>query len=430
MTTREPAERSAGRGNATGGAVHDQFRCFLDALEPGAVLPLLRDALGGVDGTNGNAGACEVLDAKYEPGRASPVLYRVGSRLVRGTVLPDGELRVAVFPEDPDLPTLPAVVDRDSFVPLLRDALVRHGADLHDAELSLLRYRPGRRATFLVTADLGTRVARYVAKVYHDPRKAAAVASEGLSLMGQGDADLTLAPLVAHLPSVAVVVQGHLAGTVLRTDQVRRVEARAELDRAARALAALHRRTLPAGRTRPLDRELQRFVMRATAVRAVSPRTGDALLGLARRLLACRWPAAPVSLVHGDCRPGQFLLVGDSVALLDLDHLGLADAASDVGNFVASLQQQALRGPFTASASLPDPAALDAADTVAAWFLTTYASAAGARAGDDLADRADLYVAVALMRKALRAFARAPLSALPRRYVGQGHRVLDHREVP
>ncbi|WP_418606063.1 hypothetical protein [Georgenia sp. SUBG003] len=172
--------------------------------------PLLRDALAGTDhasdGSGADDGPCEVLDAKYEPGRASAVLYRAGPHLVRGTVTPDGELVLTAYPQDPGLPTLPAVVDRGTFVPVLRAALAPHGANVHGAELSLLRYRPGRRATFLVTADLGTRSARYVAKVYHDPRKAAAVASEGLSLREQAGAELVLAPLVAHLPGLAVVV--------------------------------------------------------------------------------------------------------------------------------------------------------------------------------------------------------------------------------
>ncbi|WP_418605418.1 hypothetical protein [Georgenia sp. SUBG003] len=137
-----------------------------------------------------------------------------------------------------------------------------------------------------------------------------------------------------------------------------------------------------------------------------------------------------MSLVHGDCGPASSSSSATPSPSSTSTTWASRDAASDVGDFVASLQQQALRAPTT-EAALPDPAALDAADALAARFLTTYAGAAGDRGGRGPGGpRRTSHVAVALMRKALRAYAREPLSALPRRYVGQGHRVLDQREGP
>ena len=89
--------------------------------------------------------------------------------------------------------------------------------------------------------------------------------------------------------------------------------------------------------------QLHRFADRATAVRSVDRSAGEHLLGLARELLERRPEPGPVSLVHGDCKPSQFLLADDLVAVLDLDHCGIADPAYDVGNFVASLRQGAVR---------------------------------------------------------------------------------------
>ena len=55
----------------------------------------------------------------------------------------------------------------------------------------------------------------YVAKAYHDGAKATAVAREGRALHALGlPPPLVLAPVVAHLTDLAVVVQGHLDGRV------------------------------------------------------------------------------------------------------------------------------------------------------------------------------------------------------------------------
>ena len=63
---------------------------------------------------------CHVLDAKYEPGIRASVLYQHGADLVRGDLLaPDSRrpeqrvvtgwpgMELSVYPDDPDLPTLP-----------------------------------------------------------------------------------------------------------------------------------------------------------------------------------------------------------------------------------------------------------------------------------------------------------------------------------
>ncbi|WP_127126224.1 phosphotransferase [Georgenia sp. SYP-B2076] len=413
--------------------VRRQYVRFLDAIDPDVMRPLLLAALGG-DAEEG----CEVLDAKYEPGKPAAVLYRLGSRLVRGTVAPDGDapgvpvaegIGATCFPDDPGLATLPAVVDPRTFVPALDAALPDTVAE---ARMELLRYRPGRRVTFLVTAAVRhggtTTPTRFVAKVYHDPAKAAAVAAEGRALLqAPADPDLTLAPVLAHLPELAVVVQGYLPGHPL---DVAVSPASADpglttgVARAGRALAALHRRSVPAPRPRLVDNELRRFVARAGAVRSVDAAAGDTLLGLARRLLGWRRPDGTLSVVHGDCKPDQFLLQADHVALLDLDHCGLADPASDVGTFVASLRQEALR---------TDHSALATAARLGTSFVDGYTGAAApagvtatARPAGGLPARAEFYVAVALMRKALRAHARAPLSPLTRDYVEDAHWVLDH----
>jgi hypothetical protein len=415
----------------------DHCQRFLEATRAVTMKPLLLAALGG-----DQAETCHVLDAKYEHGKRSVVLYQLGDRLVRATVGPKarpgdglevlGGVRVTCFPHDPALPTLASVADADALAGALDAALP--GASVTHVRSRLLRYRPGRRATFLLTVGLRTAgetsTTRMVAKVYHDPAKAAAVAAEGVAL--QRDvvpAPLALAPIVAHLPDLATVVQGHLYGRDLNVGDAGRGVASApnvvnDIARSAQALAAFHRRTVPDGRIRSIDRELERFVTRANGVIAVDVDTGGDLLDLAHRLGALRRlrPGGPTSLVHGDCKPSQFLVQTDAVALLDLDHCGIADPAYDVGNFVASLRQQAVQS------SPGSVRARQWAAEMAGVFADTYLTATTSQRAadpDGFCSRIDFYAAVALTRKALRAFARAPRSPLPGLLVAEAHRGLD-----
>src|SRR5207237_4347878 len=69
--------------------------------------------------------------------------------------------------------------------------------------------------------------------------------------------------------------------------------------------------------------------------------------------------AAPV---HGDLWAVQFVWTGERLVLLDLDAFGYADAAYDVGHFLAQLE----RG------GLADPARAARADRLGATFFDAY----------------------------------------------------------
>jgi aminoglycoside phosphotransferase (APT) family kinase protein len=299
--------------------------------------------------------------------------------------------------------------------------------------VDLVRYRPGKRATLAVDVRRSSaRAQRVVVKSYHDGRKAAAVAAEAvlLDLTADPSAPLRFAPMLAHLPDLSVVVQGHVSG--VRLDLVvggGPAAAAAALRRAAGALAALHRQPAISDRVRPVDEELTRFAARAARIAEVAPSSGDALLGLATRLAGTRRdvPSAEVGLVHGDCKPSQFLLRGErDVVLLDLDSCGRADPAGDVGTFLATLRQHALRRALAGGRPAPAP---DGRTGAAEEFLRAYTRAVGAAPQGDLRQRIAWYEAVALERKALRCFARAPRSPLTRSLVDAGHARLDRMGV-
>lgn len=407
------------------------------------------------------ASACHVLDVKYEARRSATVLYQVGATPVTvvlslaggpvrngvdgggmgGGVAIGPAMHAYVFPCDPALASLPALVDPAVMAKVLTEAL---GEAVISCQVEVIRYRPAKRATLHVGARLragrGTVALRVIAKIYSSGAKAASVYEETQRLTalvdsgagqvpGGGRSALKLASALAFVADGPMIVQSSLPGTPLEDLLVPGPSGRADpaagpaLAAAARAVAALHRLPPVSTRIRSAEKELARFAQRAGAIAVVEPASG-VLLGEATALLTesyRRLPAAPIGLVHGDCKPSQFLLGGPDVGLLDFDHCGLADPVSDVGAFLAALRKTAvtrsLREPRR-----PRPETGTDGHRLERTFLETY----GREAGDqtDLEERVRWHQGAALVRKALRAFARAPRSPLPAALAAEGIRCL------
>jgi hypothetical protein len=386
---------------------------------------------------------------KYEPGEYCTVLYRLGERLVVGTLRwPDTgqevpetariihplRMRVYTFDQDPALPGLRVVLDPQALAQTLSSALpeCRSGAyRLLRCRATALRYRPSKRCSlrldvWLRDARTGDFVSRTLfAKVYQRLDKAASVYREMQMLYEAAparDGRVRFAEPVAFLPDLRVVVQGAVDGMPLEPYLSGLGKGLAHPDlrvwegvvRSASALAAVHVAGLTTDRERPIAAELRRFVKRAAQAVTADPVVGQPLARLAGALP--KWydelgqRHAEVSLIHGDCKPSQFLITADGAGILDFDHCGMADPASDVGTYLATLRQLGVRQSLKAGNGA-------AAQTLKEWlraledcFLDEYCAASN-RSGD-LRLRAAWYEAVALMRKALRSFSRSPRSPL------------------
>jgi hypothetical protein len=96
-----------------------------------------------------------------------------------------------------------------------------------------------------------------------------------------------------------------------------------------------------------------------------------------------------------------------------------------VGNFVSSLRQGAMRAAEVGGTR--DETATRAAEALGELFVTAYLDCARLPAPEDLDERIRFYVAVSLLRKALRAWARSPLSSLPGQYVAEARRAAADR---
>ena len=209
------------------------------------------------------------------------MLYQHGTDLVRGDLLAsDGPaagqrvvtgwpgMALSVYPDDPDLPTLPMAITASVMGPQVATALaslapIQRRAFSRRCRVTLLRYRLGKRAT----VRFGTPVfeASYVAKVYHDPAKAAAVAQEAQSLAGSPQ-PRRRPPVGAHrrsparnLSRRAAVDLGQPLDSLLQATGTAGAAAAEAVRLAASALAQLHRGPMVSTRLRPVEKELHRF---------------------------------------------------------------------------------------------------------------------------------------------------------------------------
>ena len=354
----------------------------------------------------GGDAPCHILDAKYQPGGTSVVLYRVGSRLVLGVLDRDGELETYPFPHDPQLPNMAVAFDAHemsrALAGVLSGRVVRYTADL-------VRYRPGRRCTLRLALGVadgsGSGLRRRVlyAKLYHNPAKAAAAHAGNMMVSVTGPVrGVGFARPAGFAPDLNLLLQEPLHGTPL--EPVLGVGDGAGAAMAGIGVAALHDLVVTGARLRPVQPALARMGARAEAVADLDPRLGAAMVevaeGLIRRLERLDGWGAELSLVHGDCKPSQFLIGSSGVELLDLDHGGIADPASDVGDFLASLRVLEARRPGLRAKHTAQ---------VRRSFLDAYCAS---RRSDGLRLRAGWYEAAALLRKAYRAFQRSPHSQL------------------
>jgi aminoglycoside phosphotransferase (APT) family kinase protein len=404
---------------------------------------------------------CRILDAKYEPGEYCVILYQLGERMVIGRlgwndaddkfpetmrlIAPLG-MRAYLFPNDPALPGLATALDsltmRHTLAGTLPDC--RSGAmHLLRCQVTPLRYRPGRRCTlhlklWLRDTTTGILTSRTLyGKIYHDFAKAASVYGEMRLLADSApvqEGQVGLAQPVAFLPELPLILQEPVEGTPLDLLLGRMGGPATAGDprgwsgvlRAASALAALHTVGLTTGRQRPIAAELRRFEHRVARVALVDPilsrRMGKLVAALLDRLIRLPEWDAEISLVHGDCKPSQFLLSPTQVALLDFDHCGMADPATDVGVFLATLRQLSVKQWLKARGSAAADARSRWLQTLEQAFLSEYCLASGRDESFRL--RATWYEAVALLRKARRSFARSPGSPLPAELVDEAWRCL------
>jgi Phosphotransferase enzyme family len=331
------------------------------------------------------AGAVVELYAKAHGSDAAVKLQKARKRpsspgpLGPGRVVLEADaIVVCSIPNDRKVKALPYLVDAEARKRLFHQ-LLPDRPDLWEGTVRRLAYKPERRYVAQVLADSQAVVRAYTKSGYQEvQRKVGALGSHQ---------SLRIAPQIGRSDHRCILVFEWLPGLLL-SEAIAAPELSLEAVAAVgAALTALHAQ--PGDRLTQLTRaaEAATLLEVASGLGHVCPPLLRQANDLAQRL-AGQLAQAPLMnrSIHGDFYAKQVLLATDSVAILDLDEAVHGDPAADLGNFIAHLHRDALRGNMAPSLVEPVRDAL-----LEGYRLATRGP---------LPDRIELYTAIGLLRLA------------------------------
>ena len=253
-------------------------------------------------------------------------------------VVDDHVIEICVFPNDSALRALPRLADltaRERF-------LQTHCADypqLWRSGLAPLAYKPGRRYVGLLTGRNGRRavVKAYTADGYQRAQ-AGAHAFGSCKTVG-------VARELAHSSRHSFLVFDWLRGDRLAELVWQRRVDPAYLRRVGEALATLHDQPGSGLQELTRDAPAEALMSVARGIGVLDPELGTRSAGLAQEV-ATRLDdaAADGRPIHGDFYANQVLIAADAINIIDLDRAHRGDPRTDIGNFIAHLECDALEG--------------------------------------------------------------------------------------
>ena len=333
-------------------------------------------------------------------------------------VLDDLGMLASAFPIDPDLPVLVPTTDGRRMRSLLGGAIDDENFTVvdvrsHPGHLNLgrqhrcvVRYdvlghdaaqEPQRRVMYGKVADDdrgdrtvaaldGLWATRYEQTRWHDIRLPAVV-------LHRRDLGLLVLSEVTGAPSLARSIGAMVRGTA------RPPGAPGALDgvrHAARVAALIHSTPTELSAEKTIDNSVDELLDLLTVLSPMSESLATWLvdaLDSARRDLTTGTPG-PVALAHGDFTHTQLLFEGGSIALIDFDTVCSAEAAVDLGHFMAYLRLVVAKAAGGDSSN-------DLADALCAHFLEVYFAERDSltpSAISELRQRAAAYEVVSLVR--------------------------------
>ncbi|MCI0694732.1 aminoglycoside phosphotransferase family protein [candidate division KSB1 bacterium] len=277
--------------------------------------------------------------------------------------LPDLNMVLWGFPNDPAIKRLPALIDKTRFRALIEKywERLRIGPEitLRDVATNMVKYVPQHRCTFRHVLELQKSRERdssagevvVYSKIHDDKTDGEPffkiVQSVRNTPVCQSGALLVPEPLFFDHEINAGFQRGlHGQNLDLQLNKIDLDEAAAKI---GAVLAELHQCSLEGLEDRPLDDELLKFakVKKILAARdsAYNPKL-DFIDGELRKRFSSLATLSPAP-IHGAFRLTQLLLVEGKLALVDLDGFVMGNPISDVGSFLAHLLYLPLKGLIT-----------------------------------------------------------------------------------
>lgn len=336
-------------------------------------------------------GALEIRGIKlkrvyYKPGRSCRLTFhakirgrdgRKGEQLYYGKILPEpkpasvfrralrrhltppefgcavahvAELGMVVwaYPNDPNLPGLSLLADRDAVAERVRRAPesfgLPAGGDLVDLRLGVGKYVPGQRCGYryriLWRHEGAEREHRFYGKAYQE-----GLGGPAYDIMRQlvaSDACTTgrlrVAAPYGYDAAHEIVWQEMLPGASFSKD-ASALDLEAYAAPVAAALAAFHASHLEIAAGLGLESEIEALRESAAKIQKAYPQYRDRCQALVDRLLGAvpDLEAVPPGPVHGSFKISHIFDADGRVAFIDFDGAGIGDPTYDVGRFVAHL---------------------------------------------------------------------------------------------
>lgn len=433
-------------------ALRESFPALATALDGNAMVPVLASALGVRDtidsctaGQAYFAGAWCVVRfdlvvagrrllvtgrmyaapedcSAYVAGRLEPLAASAPSAvtaLVQRAVAEVSPMRLAlsVFPIDGELPSLVTAADMTAMRDVLRTALRQHyGPEIDVVECEVEAGHYGRRHRCVLRYRVQTRDAAGISrrlvvygKVADDDSLERSVAAVERVREVVGDAVAAPLPL-AYLQSLRLVLFEELPGVPCIAQLVRaaitglpvQVAGAPPLGEAirsaARTAATLHSSGIDHGPVRSLSGDVDGVRQVLALLRPLSPALADHLDDRMQAVeeRASTGGALPVVFSHGDYSYTQLLFAGDRAGLVDFDTACRAEAAVDLGHFLAYLDLAGRKSDQPAAAVVR---------AVGEQFMAAYVDDRRTAAdASTLVERTQLYRTISLVRLAAHAW--------------------------
>lgn len=259
---------------------------------------------------------------------------RGGARLV-----PELDMIVWTFPDDPCLPQLRELLDVSQVVRHLpyADLPFPDAKSIVAIAVCVVRYRPEQRCILRYDIQYGAIGEPYVlyAKVFADDNGEHVFSRIQRCYAAANALGVRIARPVAYSAAVRSVWQEELAGKPLT--EIRDRDYRAPMDAVGHCLAKLHASDLPMHKAVTREARLADAAKKSRKLAQMLPALDAELSGLIAREYAelQQLPPAPQAVIHGDVHFGQFLMTAEGeLALFDFDEWSSGDPAQDLADLI------------------------------------------------------------------------------------------------
>lgn len=254
-------------------------------------------------------------------------------------LVPELDMIVWNFPDDPHLPQLHELLDVTRVTPYFPYPNVPFAADaIIDIKVEVVRYRPEQRCILRYDVAYGPNRDHCVlyAKVFADDN-GERVFTRIQHCHGAASAlGVRIARPLGYSAAVRTVWQEELIGTSL-TAALDAGNYEAPMTAIGHCLARLHAADLPMQKTVTRDERLADVRKKSNKLAQMLPALSvdlNTIIARAQSELAIL-PPAQKAVIHGDVHFGQFLITADgALALFDFDEWSIGDPAQDLADLI------------------------------------------------------------------------------------------------